>query len=143
MRKAYLSMPADTPKSIRDNLIKHLTNKCDIDEVTYWIKGTYYSDIDLLEADFVYSYVPEFAWHDDNDVYVYMGKGQFSEYHKIDDYKFSIIDSKGNLFHAEHSVPHDYNDWKRKYGKVWVTPMNTAQTISKKILLLLASRRKN
>lgn len=137
MRTAYLSMPADTPEGIRNRLISHLCNERDISTVTYWKKGTEYRDANLLEADLVYSYIPEFAWHNDNDLYVFMGRGQFSEWEKRDDATFAIINDKFELFHPEHGLENDYNDWKRKYGKLWVSPMDETTQVVNNLLLLL------
>jgi hypothetical protein len=129
-------MPADTPQDIRDKLVRHIINNFDVSSVSYWKKEERYTDEALLNADLVYSYIPEFAWHDD-DLCVYVGKGQFSEWQKIPIENFLIIDSKGNLFHSEEGLINNCNDWKRKYGKLWVMPVQKPKTQEVDNLLLL------
>lgn len=145
MNQAYLSMPLDTPQSIISRISDFIVGSeiFDVSFMKWHVKGNDYSPKKLLDSDIVFIYLPEFAIHNDNDLYGYLGKGQFSEletvFHRDKEYFF--INDKCELFLTEHFTVNDYNDWKRKYGKAWltsVTPeLHNVPSLKRNLLLLL------
>lgn len=151
MKRAYLSMPADTPAGIINRLSTFIMSEYSVDDLSFWKKGTRYSDSRLRQADLIFSYIPPFQFEDGGEGHsnvAFMGKGQFSEMEKAGkDQVFVVIDNDLQTYLIEHSVPNDYNDWKRKYGKVWLekelhqayplTPEQAFQIQDEELLLLI------
>ena len=151
MKRAYLSMPADTPTGIRDKLLNFIRKEYSIDDLSFWLKGSNYSDYPLLRADLIFSYIPPFQFEDGGEGHsnvAFMGKGQLSEMEKAGKNQvFVVIDNDLQTYLVKHSAPNDYNDWKRKYGKVWLekelnqsyplTPEQAFQINNEELLLLI------
>ena len=131
MSKAYISMPLGTTELIISELKNELlkTNG----EVVYFKKTNSYNTKLLDDSDIIYFFAPSYLISyitDVNEFITYLGKGQFSELHRALEQKkkivFITIETIDDMFNYTyysylHDVINDYNDWKQKYGKVFLT----------------------
>lgn len=144
--KAYISMPKGTSGSRKSLLAayvyKILNVLDDIEDnwVTWWKEDEAYTLDTLEKADKIYIYIPRMAFHTDNGLYCYVGKGQSSEIdYCIENNKdFTFIVYNGVTFDSykfAYQVPEDYNDWKKKYVKVWLDPETGDDLPQEEVLL--------
>lgn len=131
MSKAYLSMPLGTAGLIISELKSELLKNND--KVTYFKKTNSYNTKLLDDSDIIYFFAPSYLISyisDVNEFITYLGKGQFSELHRALEQKkkivFIAIETIDDMFNFKyysylHNVINDYNDWKQKYGKVFLT----------------------
>ena len=135
--KAYMSLPKNTPIAIKSFLAEYIYGKLselDLAEnnmVDWWVPNTAYSTAPLETSDIIYVYIPSNKTYHDNDTYCFVGKGQSSEIdlcqEERKDYIFLLHDIETDAITEckfVHSVPEDYDDWKEKYTKVWIEPIN-------------------
>lgn len=129
MKRAYISMPLNTLNKDINLLYDYIHYVHDIKDITYHT-GSSYKPEKLNNSDTVLFFIPydKLNFIDKvNEWQGYLGKGQYSELQRAleqrKEIQFATIDYFNTLMYFSylHDTINDYNNWKEKYGKVFLS----------------------
>ena len=87
-------------------------------EITHYTPPEVYTQKKLMCADLV---VINVVKNKTSNGASYLSKGQYTELEACLDHDIPVVIYTWNTFYGiDHHVPNDYNDWKGKYGKVFL-----------------------